>query len=181
MSRLLLVIIWLVVISLPINLKWITPSVWATDFAKINQNLHNKYPDIKMIGVEEVYKTLGDSTVNKNPPILLDARKRAEYSVSHIQGAIHTSDIESALMALANNDKSARIIVYCSLGYRSGNLVRKLNERGFSNVVNMKGSLFEWVEKDYPVYQDSKQVNKVHPFNPYYARYLRKDYHSYSP
>lgn len=155
-------------------------SLEAADFDKLNQKLRAKYTDIEIVTVEEVYQQLQTHQDSKTV-LILDARSEKEYQVSHIQGAQLTPDIKTARELLAGESKDTMIVVYCSLGYRSGDLTRKLEEEGYTNVVNMEGSLFEWVEKDLPVFQDDEQVEKVHPYNVWWGRNLRADYHSYTP
>jgi rhodanese-related sulfurtransferase len=75
----------------------------------------------------------------------LDTRSREEFEVSHIPGAIWVGfevfDIES----LENIPRDSKIVSYCSVGYRSEEITRKLREAGFRNVSNLYGGIFEWV------------------------------------
>ena len=150
----------------------------AVDFTGIKKNLKNKYSEITMTDVSPLYDELSK---NKTAYILLDARTPKEYAVSHIYQAHNSPNIEEALEILQGQSKEAPIVVYCSLGYRSAELVIELQEKGYSNVQNLAGSLFEWVDKDYPVYQGTSEVKKVHPYNLWWGRHLRQDYRSYKP
>ena len=165
----------------------------ATDFDEVVKKVKEKHRDITIIGVDEVYQQLhGDgtaasssvpasSTVIPEWVLILDTRQEEEYQVSHLQGAHLAEDITGALDILAGHSRDAKILVYCSLGYRSGKLARELRRQGYSNVVNMAGSLFHWVDNGYPVFQGEREVKKVHPYNSWWGRHLRKDYHSYTP
>ena len=115
--------------------------------------------------------------------MVLDARTAKEFAVSHIQGAVNAPDVDSAIKLIGDSGigKNDRVLIYCSLGYRSGNLIRELQQQGYTGLINMEGSLFEWVEKDYPVYQAGSPVTKVHPYNLWWGKNLRSDYRSYSP
>ena len=128
--------------------------------------------------VSSLYRELSE---NGTAYILLDARAPKEYAVSHIYQAHSAPNLAKALEILQGERKETPIVVYCSLGYRSAKLVVQLREEGYSDVRNLAGSLFEWVDKDYPVYQGTNQVKKVHPFNFWWGRYLRRDYRAYEP
>jgi 3-mercaptopyruvate sulfurtransferase SseA len=56
-------------------------------------------------------------------------------------------------------------VTYCSVGYRSAALAQQLQAMGCKKVFNLEGSLFEWVNQGYPVYQGEQVVKSVHPFN----------------
>lgn len=161
------------------------PYVYATDFAKLNSKLRAKFTDIAIMSVDDAYQIIHQNKGGEADKfaLILDARTAKEFAVSHIQGAMNTPDADAAINLLSNSgaNKNARILIYCSLGYRSGDLVRKLKQQGYTGLINMEGSLFEWVEKDYPVYQAGTLVTKVHPYNLWWGKNLRQDYRSYSP
>lgn len=156
------------------------PSVFATDFDKLNSKLRAKFTDIEIMSVDEAYQIIHLNN-GEDFDFIIDARATKEFAVSHIQGSMNAPKVEDALALLATVDQDSRILIYCSLGYRSGDLIRKLEQQGYSGLINMEGSLFEWVEKGYPVYQAGRLVTKVHPYNLWWGKYLRQDYRSYSP
>ena len=49
---------------------------------------------------------------------ILDARESNEYKVSHIQNAIGVGYDNFNLKSVQNIPKDAKVIVYCSVGYR---------------------------------------------------------------
>jgi 3-mercaptopyruvate sulfurtransferase SseA len=62
-------------------------------------------------------------------------------------------------------DPAAAVVAYCSVGWRSARLARRLASVGV-NVVNLEGSIFEWVAKGLPVVDDrGVPVRVVHPFS----------------
>jgi len=151
---------------------------WADNFSKVKKNLVAKYPSVVMIDVNQLYQELNSKGEYY---LLLDVRSPKEYAVSHIYQAHNAPNIEKALEILQAKSRQTPILVYCSLGYRSAELALELQNQGFSQVTNLAGSLFEWVDKDYPIYQGDNQVQKVHPYNLWWGRYLRSDYRSYRP
>ncbi|MBK7701286.1 MAG: rhodanese-like domain-containing protein [Saprospiraceae bacterium] len=52
-----------------------------------------------------------------------------------------------------------KIIVYCSVGYRSEKIATQLRKKGYKQVWNLYGSLFEWVNAGYDV---SDKTGKPH-------------------
>ena len=161
-------VLLLVFIILPL----LSPKIDAIDFSRVKDRLAAKYPQLPMTNVTELRAELSHREY-----ILLDVRKEEEYAVSHLRKAHHAPNIKAALLLLQGQDKEAPIITYCSLGYRSAELAAQLKEHGYTNIRNLAGSLFEWVEYDYPVYRDGEKVKEVHPFNLWWGRYLRSDYH----
>lgn len=157
-----------------LTITLLSPAAFSADFTRLKERLSQKYPHLTMINVTELHRELNDREY-----VLLDARTPAEYSISHLDGANNAPDIAAALHALQGQEKHIPIVTYCSLGYRSAELASQLQEHGYTEVRNLAGSLFEWVDYDYPVYREENPVRKVHPYNLWWGRYLRRDYHSY--
>ena len=71
--------------------------------------------------------------------------------------------------------KDATIIVYCSVGYRSEKITKKLNKMGYKNVSNLYGGIFEWVNQGHKVYDDkNNNTLKVHTYNKRWSKWLRR-------
>ena len=72
-------------------------------------------------------------------PVIVDVRGAEEWGVSRIPGAITIDDFES------NNAqyRDRKIVVYCTIGARSGRVGMSLMKRGF-DVSNLRGSLLAW-------------------------------------
>jgi rhodanese-related sulfurtransferase len=95
----------------------------------------------------------------------LDARTLAEYQVSHLKDAYLVPDRLEDLADLEGVSFSTFIVVYCSVGYRSAAIARRLKSLGYQNVFNLRGSIFQWVNEERLVYQQNKPVEEVHPYN----------------
>lgn len=108
-------------------------------------------------------------------PLLLDVRAPEEYQVSHLRNAWLAPDLNRALKLLAETPTDTPIVAYCSVGYRSSKLVEQLQQAGYTRVFNLEGSLFEWANKGYPVYQDTIEVEEVHPYDDSWGRLLKRD------
>lgn len=79
--------------------------------------------------------------------VLLDTRSKEEYETSHIAGAIWVGYEAFDIESVKNIPRDKKIISYCSIGYRSEEITRKLRAAGFSNVSNLYGGIFEWVNQ----------------------------------
>lgn len=120
-----------------------------------------------LIGVEELY-------ASEKKPILLDARARREFEVSHLPGAVflgYGKELNESV--LQGMDKDAEIVVYCSVGYRSDKIGQELQERGFTKVRNLYGSLFEWANRGYPLEDDrGRATDRVHTYNSRWGQWV---------
>ena len=115
--------------------------------------------------------------------LLLDAREREEFDVSHIKNAIWVGHkkfhLDSVVSKIEN--KNSTIVVYCSIGVRSENIGEKLMRAGYTNVTNLYGGIFEWKNKGYPVYDNSdSETEKVHAFSKHWGKLLTKGEKVYS-
>ncbi len=134
--------------------------------------VRDDFPSVNHISTEELAAMLD----GQQDFALLDTREREEYSVSHIEGAELAEDVGDALKALEDRDRNDLVVVYCSVGYRSSKIAERLMRRGFTNVVNLEGSLFKWANEDRPVYSGSREVSKVHPYDRSWGRLLDRKY-----
>jgi rhodanese-related sulfurtransferase len=107
---------------------------------------------------------------------LLDTRKDEEYSVSHLKGALWVGyqqfSFDSVLQTI--QDKQAPLVVYCSVGVRSEDIGEKLMTAGYTNVKNLYGGIFEWMNHGYPVYNmEGQETNMVHAYNKRWGKLLK--------
>ncbi len=109
--------------------------------------------------------------------ILLDAREKKEYKVSHLKNALFVGyekfDLKKTIRSLPSKD--ARIVVYCSLGVRSEDIAEQLKKVGYSNVLNLYGGIFEWKNQENKVFNTKgKETEKVHAFSKEWGIWLKK-------
>ncbi|MBQ0807831.1 MAG: rhodanese-like domain-containing protein [Porticoccus sp.] len=141
----------------------------------IKSKIRVEYPTIKYVSIEQLREKL--SATSRQFPLLLDVREPEEYSVSQIHGAKLTPTIERVMAVLDKQEKNRIAILYCSVGYRSALLAKQLQDRGYKHIYNLEGSIFEWANNGYPVYQGDKQVFTVHPYNFWWGRLLDEKLH----
>lgn len=108
--------------------------------------------------------------------LYLDAREINEYNVSRIKKARWVGYNDFDLNRVKDLDKDKEIVVYCSIGYRSEKVAEKLKKDGFTNVTNMLGGIFEWVNYENIIVDSiSEKTNKVHAFNKFWSIWLNED------
>ena len=112
--------------------------------------------------------------------LILDSREKKEFEVSHLRNAqyIGFEEFDNLVLEKLSSDLSADknrlIVVYCSIGVRSEIIGKKLMKHGFTNVYNLYGGLFEWVNKGGSVFHNGIQTQKVHAYSKKWSRYLTK-------
>ncbi|MHC2990486.1 rhodanese [Pontibacter sp. HJ8] len=117
---------------------------------------------------------LGAALQQKSHPVLLDTRSEEEYNVSHIAGARLVEYDNFDPSRLKDVPKDTPLVVYCSVGLRSERVGEKLKKAGYTNVTNLYGGLFEWVNQGQPVYNSQGKTDKVHAFSKSWGVWLRK-------
>ncbi|GAA4407724.1 hypothetical protein GCM10023187_28710 [Nibrella viscosa] len=107
--------------------------------------------------------------------VVLDTRERNEYEVSHLPGARWIGYNDFDLRRLRDIPKSATIVTYCSVGVRSERVGEKLLAAGYTNVQNLYGSLFEWVNQGNPVVDiQERPTQRVHAYSKLWGIWLNK-------
>ena len=138
---------------------------------EFNQLVHD-YLDytVPIISVAKLNENLDDY-------VILDARELEEYELSHIPGAKLIGFKSPNFISLKSLPKSKAIVVYCSIGYRSEKVAMSLIEKGYTNVVNLYGSIFEWVNQGLPLENENGKTHLVHGFNKKWSKWvLNTDY-----
>jgi rhodanese-related sulfurtransferase len=106
---------------------------------------------------------------------ILDARSSREFDVSHIPGATWVGYEDFSLDRLVGIDPQAPIAVYCSVGYRSERIAQQLHRRGYTNVVNVYGGIFEWVNTGHPVVTSAgAETEAVHAYSRLWGIWLKR-------
>ena len=142
-------------------------------FYIIKRWLQRKFPTVKWLNTQQLVSWLRDRT--QPQPLLLDARTEAEYQVSHLPQAQRVDPYHPNLEEVAV-DKDVPVVVYCSVGYRSARIAQQLEQSGFTNIYNLEGSIFQWVNEGNPVFQGDRPTVRVHPYNASWGRLLKSRY-----
>lgn len=72
-------------------------------------------------------------------------------------------------------DPTRPVVAYCSVGYRSSVLVQRLRDAGFTQAVNLEGSIFAWANEGRPLESDGRTVGVVHPYAERFRLLLRPE------
>lgn len=143
------------------------------DLSKVEQEVRDKFPGVKQMSTADLASWLSDSKRAK--PVLLDVRSPEEWKVSRLAGAKNTPPGTKPEEALAGVAKDAPVVVYCSVGYRSSQLAEKLQKAGWTNVVNLEGSIFQWANEGRPVVDDRGPAKQVHPYDATWGELLKPE------
>ncbi|MBU7585189.1 MAG: rhodanese-like domain-containing protein [Nostoc sp. TH1S01] len=146
-------------------------------FSLLKLFIQISFPTVGQITTEQFAYWLTDPT--KPQPFILDARSQAEYAVSHIKGAVHIDANTSNITALSTVSKATAIVVYCSVGYRSAKVAQQLQSKGYKQIFNLSGGLFQWANEERPIVKsDENLTNLVHPYNVLWGKLLKRIYHA---
>ena len=121
-----------------------------------------------------VPEVVPDDVQSTDTILFLDAREKKEYEVSHLPEALWVGYDTFRKKSVSDSLKNKPIIVYCTVGYRSEKIAEKLIKRGFTNVKNLYGGIFEWVHTGKEVVNENGPTQDVHTFDTEWAQWLRK-------
>jgi rhodanese-related sulfurtransferase len=156
---------FLVIVVLPILIGAVVALVLGRNlgFEAVRRRTVHKFPDIQWVSGAELAQWREDP--GRTQPLLLDARSKVEYQVSHLRDAVLDDAARPSLRPLKGLAPNAPIVVYGSVGYRGARLANWLGHQGFTNVRNLTGGIFLWANEDRPVFRDTRPVNEVHPYD----------------
>lgn len=74
---------------------------------------------------------------------LIDVREDWEYRIAHIENA-ELMPMSNFIKHVEKLNEDDELIVYCHTGIRSANVCRFLADKGFKNLVNLRGGIEAW-------------------------------------
>ncbi len=105
--------------------------------------------------------------------LFLDTRSQQEYQVSHLPHAEWVGFLHFQKDKLADLPKDQAIIVYCSVGYRSERIGKRLKKMGFSDVHNLYGGIFDWSNQQEPIVnQQGMPTDSIHTYNKKWGKWV---------
>lgn len=105
---------------------------------------------------------------------ILDIRSREEYEVSHLPNSRMLDYDTFSPDQVIDIPKDAKVLVYCSVGYRSERAGEKLLQAGYTKVQNLYGGIFDWKNKGNEVVNPLNAVtDSVHTYNRLWSRWLQ--------
>ena len=164
--------------------------LFGVSWESVDRNIDSEFPATEFISTDALVQQYRQSrsdipavqagipTIDAGTLVIIDVREPEEFQVSHLENALNLETAVSISQLIT--DKRARIVVYCSVGYRSARVAASLKELGYTQVQNLHHSIFEWASKGYPLVNQSGETDKVHPFNRAWGSLVEDSLHSYS-
>ena len=140
------------------------------DWTSVNKSIDSQYPSVASISTQSLKEKMEQQEVIT----IIDVRDSEEFDVSHLRGAINVHDASGINLPIDTS-----IVVYCSVGIRSAQFAKRLTKRGYTDVLNLRGSIFEWANKGYPLQRGEQNVTVVHPYNKRWGSLLKESLHAY--
>ena len=126
--------------------------------------LGDKQPEAPIVTAAQIRAAQADEKF-KGRFVIVDVRGKKETDVSVIPGAMTQAEFEAA----AKLHQGKIVVVYCTVGYRSGIYAKKLRKKGW-NAVNYKGSILDWCNNQLPVVtRTGESTKRVHTYNSSYS------------
>ncbi len=138
------------------------PAERSFDWEFVDQRVADRHPNVSHITTTELAMTLSEPN---RQVLLLDARTKEEYAVSHLEGARFVEGLDEAAEVARAVPAGTLVVVYCSVGLRSAALADQLQAKGVPDVVNLEGSIFAWANEGRAVYSRGTAVSEVHPYS----------------
>jgi rhodanese-related sulfurtransferase len=148
-------------------------------FDVIRRVTDRKFPNGKWVTVSDLDRWRADP--GRVQPVLLDARTQEEYAVSHLQGAERIDPYRPSLRPLRGFPKDTAIVLYSSVGYRGARVANFLEGQGYTQVYNLDGGQFRWVNAGRAVFRQDRPTTEVHPYNPTWGLLLESQYRIKAP
>ena len=130
----------------------------AANKSKIVEEMANtiqkKFPSVQNISVTESLKN-----PKYSDSIFLDVRSENEQKVSVIPGSISMDQFNKNPELYKNK----KVIVYCTIGYRSSEKVIELSKKGVE-AYNLKAGILAWAEEGLLFEKDGIETKKVHVY-----------------
>ncbi len=112
---------------------------------------------------------------NHGAYLVLDARERVEFEVSHLAGSVWLGFDQPDWSVLDAWPRDTKILVYCSVGLRSSLMVEKIRAAGFSETYNLHRGIFGWVNRGFPIVNNKEQrTDRIHCYNRLFGTWVRQ-------
>lgn len=85
------------------------------------------------------------SAIESGDYVLFDVRTVEEYMEGHIEGAKSLNFLDDKFeKTISNIDKSQKYLIYCQSGGRSAKALKKMEEAGFTHVLELESGYQSW-------------------------------------
>jgi len=129
---------------------------YPEDVIKLVDECKEIYTQARWIDLSEFIKRSGSESW-----VIVDARADEEMAVSTIPGAITMDELSSALKLY----RGTSILIYCTVGCRSGDAAESLMADGYQTH-NLWGGVIAWALQGKPfINSDGEETYQVHVFD----------------
>lgn len=147
--------------------------LFGVNWEDIDAKIDRKYPAVEFISSAQLL----DLYQAEELPVIVDVREADEFEISHLGNALNLKTGDEIAVRFA--DKDTPLVVYCSVGYRSAGVAAELEQLGYTNVRNLRHSIFEWANNAYPLVNSQGDTDRVHPYNPAWGSLVEESLHQY--
>lgn len=153
--------------------------LFGVSWESVDEKIEREFPAVETVTTDLLLTRYG--AMDESLPLVIDVREEGEFRVSHLGDALNlvSAGAISEMITERGLSKDTEIIVYCSVGYRSAAVAADLQSLGFTQVLNLEHSLFEWANKGYPMINANGGTDKVHPFNKAWSVLVDDSLHAY--
>jgi rhodanese-related sulfurtransferase len=148
-------------------------------FEVLRWRTQRKFPEVSWLKTDSLDSWVHDPL--QPHPVLLDARTQDEFAVSRIRSAAQIDPYRPSLRPVQKLPKDTAIVVYSSAGYRGARVASWLARAGYSNVHNLAGGIFAWVNEGRPVFRGENPTAQVHPYDRIWGRLVLGQYRAEAP
>jgi len=130
----------------------------AQQMQKINE-MYDWYKKWFFSGAQAIEVEELSELIEKGEAVLVDDRGEREQAVSMLPGAITRKEFDRD----REKYKDQKIVVYCTIGLRSGRYSQHLMKKGF-DAYNLKGGILAWAHSGRKFVHESKETTRAHVY-----------------
>ena len=133
--------------------------------------MDDEFPNVRQISTSELARRLaGGESLG-----VFDVRTREEFEASHLPGAKFLDASSSTRNAVEMiRPVPATNVLYCSVGFRAAEMAELLMGAGHTNVVVLRGSIFQWAREGRGLESVSNRP-LVHPHSYLYTHLVQME------
>jgi rhodanese-related sulfurtransferase len=126
------------------------PGTFAFSLGNVAGNL--TVINYRQASYREVSSREAADLIQNEQAIILDVRTPNEYKRGHLHNSvlIPVQELQTRYKELGTH-KDREILIYCATGNRSTVASKILIDSGFKHIVNMRGGIYDWHKKNYPI------------------------------
>jgi rhodanese-related sulfurtransferase len=134
-----------------------------------------KFSSVRSVTPAELVAWRADP--NRPPALMVDARPDAEFTMSHIDGAVWIDPAAPDLSVIANVPKGNPVVVYDAAGTTAAAMAQALQGAGYTRVSYLEGGVFAWANSGQQLVDAGGPAKAVYLVNWKWGRLLKSRYH----